>query len=247
VVERIEEEVKEGCLKNTKLFMFTDNLTALAAFYPGTLSNKELFEYVCQLKKVEMTAGLKIHMIHISGKCMIRTGINGLSWGSLTEGVMSGIPFLDFFPLNETAFQCSPNLMEEFESMIPFQGLTLLEPRDWFKKGHNIHGWSKNKKGFWNPELKAATYIWQPAPCVAKYVVEELRIARLNCHESCHNFVCPQMFTTKWRKKQLYKVADMVFEIPCGIVNAWDVSQCEPFVVKIVFAVFERQAVAAPQ
>jgi hypothetical protein len=222
-------------------------LTAEAAFYRGTSSNKELFKYVLRLKKLEMTARLKIHMIHILGKRMIGTGIGGLSRGSLMEGVISGIPFLDFFPLNKTAFERSPNLMEEFESMIPFQDLTLLEPRDWFKKGHNIHGWSKNKKGFWNPELKAATYIWQPAPCVAKYVVEELRIARLKRHESCHNFVCPQMFTTKWRKKQLYIVADMVFEIPCGIVNAWDVSQCEPLVVKIVFAVFERQAVAAPQ
>jgi hypothetical protein len=42
------------------------------------------------------------------------------------------------------------------------------------------------------------------------------------------------MFRTKWRK-QLYKVADMVFEILCGIVNAWDISQCEPLVVEIVF------------
>jgi hypothetical protein len=234
VVEGIEEEVEEGRLKEAELFMFTDNSTAEAAFHRGTSSNKELFELVLRLKKLEMTAGLKIHMIHISGKRMIGTGIDGLSRGSLTEGVMSGIPFLKFFPLNETAFQRAPKLMEEFKSMIPFEDLTLLEPRDWFEKGHDIHGWSKNKKGFWYPELKNGTYIWQPAPSVAKYAVEELRRARLKRHESCHIFVCPRMFTTKWRK-QLYKVADMVFEIPCGVVNAWDVSQCEPLVVGIVF------------
>jgi hypothetical protein len=38
----------------------------------------------------------------------------------------------------------------------------------------------------------------------------------------------------KWRK-QLYKVADLVFEIPCGALPSWDVSQCEPLVVGIVF------------
>jgi hypothetical protein len=42
------------------------------------------------------------------------------------------------------------------------------------------------------------------------------------------------MFTTKWRK-QLYKVADLVFEIPCGAMQNWDGSQFEPLVVGIVF------------
>jgi hypothetical protein len=47
-------------------------------------------------------------------------------------------------------------------------------------------------------------------------------------------FVCPRVFTTRWRN-QLYKVADLVFEIPCGAMNAWDISQHEPLVVGIVF------------
>jgi hypothetical protein len=85
--------------------MFTDNSTAEAAFYRGSLSNKLLFELVLRLKKLEMTAGLKIRLIHISGLRMIADGVDGLSPGSLTEGVMSGIPFLNFFPLNETAFK----------------------------------------------------------------------------------------------------------------------------------------------
>jgi hypothetical protein len=51
-----------------------------------------------------MSAGLKIHLIHVSGLQMIETSIGGLSRGSLTEGAMAGIPYLDFFPPNETAF-----------------------------------------------------------------------------------------------------------------------------------------------
>jgi hypothetical protein len=67
VVEGIKAEVEEGRLRNAELFMFTDNSTAEAAFYRGTLSNKELFKLVLRLKKLEMTAGIKIHLIHISG------------------------------------------------------------------------------------------------------------------------------------------------------------------------------------
>jgi hypothetical protein len=42
------------------------------------------------------------------------------------------------------------------------------------------------------------------------------------------------MFTTRWQK-QLYKVADLVFEIPCGVLPEWDDSQYKPLVVGIVF------------
>jgi hypothetical protein len=234
VVESIEDQVIEGRLKQAELFMFTDNSTAEAAFYRGSSSNKALFELVLRLKKLEMSAGVKIHLIHISGRRMIADGVDGLSRGCLTEGVMAGIPFLDFFPLNETAFERSPTLLEEFKTMLPLDDPHVLEPADWFKKGHNIRGWYKNNKGFWYPHLSPGTYIWQPAPAVAKYAIEELRKARLKRHDSCHVFVCPRIFTTKWRK-QLYKVANLVFEIPCGSFDAWEYSQHEPLVVGIVF------------
>ncbi len=78
---------------------------------------------------------------------MIKAGIDGLSRGSLTEGVMAGIPYLDFFSLKETAFKRSPLLIDDFKDMIPFEDVMVLKPRDWFEKGHDIHGWTKNKRG----------------------------------------------------------------------------------------------------
>ena len=36
-----------------------------------------------------------------------------------------------------------------------------------------------------------------------------------------------------WRK-QLHKVADFVFDLPCGALPKWDVSHHEPLVVGIV-------------
>jgi hypothetical protein len=234
VVESIEDQVDQGKLNNAELFMFTDNSTAEAAFYRGSSSNKALFELVLRLKKLEMSAGLRIQLIHIAGLRMIDNGVDGLSRGCLTEGVMAGTPYLNFFPLNETAFERSPRLLDDFKQMLPFDDIALLEPADWFEKGHDIRDWIKNKKGFWYPVLEAGTYIWQPAPAVAKYAVEELRKARLKRHDSCHVFVCPRVFTTKWRK-QLYKVADLVFEIPVRSLPSWESSQCEPLVVGIVF------------
>jgi hypothetical protein len=83
---------------------------------------------------------------------MIETGIDGLSRGSLTEGVMAGIPYLDFFPLNKTAFERSPQLLDDFKDMIPIEDVMVLKLRDWFEKGHDIHGWTKNKRGLTSQE-----------------------------------------------------------------------------------------------
>jgi hypothetical protein len=71
-----------------------------------------------------------------------------VSRGSLTKGVMLGIPFLNFFPLNEMAFERSPELLNKFKAMLPDTEPIVLEPKDWFGKGHDIHGWYKNKKNF---------------------------------------------------------------------------------------------------
>jgi hypothetical protein len=42
-----------------------------------------------------MSAGLKIHLIHILGHLMVADGVDGLSRDYLTEGVMVGICWSD--------------------------------------------------------------------------------------------------------------------------------------------------------
>ncbi len=112
LVESIEYEVERGTLQNAELFMFTDNSTAEAAYYRGSSKNKKLFELVLRSRRLEMTAGLRIHVIHISGKRMIGHGADGLSRGNLTEGVMAGQNFLDFFPLERPVLDRSPILLD---------------------------------------------------------------------------------------------------------------------------------------
>lgn len=48
------------------------------------------------------------------------------------------------------------------------------------------------------------------------------RKARLKCQSSTQIFVCPRLITPSWRK-QLSKVAHVVFEIPAGFIAAWRV------------------------
>jgi hypothetical protein len=150
-----------------------------------------------------MTAGLEIYVIHISGKRMIGHGTNGLSRGNLTEGVMVGMNFLEFFPLEKTALEQSPELLETIRNWFPGEPLEVLHPAaDWFEKGHDIRGWKRGCHLNY-PIIESGAYLWQPAPAAGKFAVEELRRARLKS--------------------------------PCGALDTWDDSHCEPLVVAIIF------------
>jgi hypothetical protein len=115
-------------------------------------------------------------------------------------------------------------------------------PNDWFERGHNIAGWERESPpswsplspGFWYPELKSGCYVWEPPPAAAQFAVKELRKARLKRQLSTHIFVCPRLLAPSWRR-HLSKVADVVFEIPAGMITAWDATSHKPPVVGIVF------------
>ena len=111
-----------------------------------------------------------------------------------------------------------------------------LAPEDWFEKGHGIMGWVKPNKGtgWWYPKLEKGEFLWTPPPAAALVAVEELRKARLKRHDSVHCFVVPRLMTTSWLK-QLNKVSDILFEVPCNDKHFWTSSQHEPLVVGIVF------------
>lgn len=239
LVESVEAEAEAGHLLNTELFLFTDNSTAEAVFYRGTSSNRKLFNLVLRLRRIEMACGLVLHVIHCAGTRMQAQGSDGLSRGNLTEGVMSGKGFLDYIPIHKSAFERSKDLERCFRGLFPGRKVEVLEPKDWFERGHDIKSWYRDSnlektRGLWFPNLEPGTFVWHPAPAAAKTAVEELRKARLKRQESTHIFVCPRLMTPHW-KKQLGKVTDCLFEIPVNSVPEWDSSQHEPLVVGIVF------------
>ena len=105
LVEHVEEAAKDGGLDGAELFLYTDNSTAESAFFNGSSSSQDLDELILRLKKVDAGNEMLLHFIHIAGTRMIALGIDGLSCGSLLEGVMVNPSVLDLVPLHLSAFQ----------------------------------------------------------------------------------------------------------------------------------------------
>ena len=83
--------------------MFTDNTTTEAAYQNGALSSPEFFELVIRLRKLELYSGLRLHIIHITGMCIIEQVTDILSQGDQLEGVPSGVNVLNFLPIHDSA------------------------------------------------------------------------------------------------------------------------------------------------
>jgi hypothetical protein len=99
LVDTVSEEARAGRLRDCEFFLFTDNSTAESCFYWGNSKSCNLHALVLKLRTLEMTYGMTIHVVHISGKRMIAQGTDGCSHGSLIEGVMAGADMLSFVNL----------------------------------------------------------------------------------------------------------------------------------------------------
>jgi hypothetical protein len=226
LVEALEHAETRGELREAVVFLCTDNSTAEAAIYKGTSSNRALFDLVLRLKKLEMRSGCQILVSHVAGKRMIAQGTDGVSRGSLMEGVMAGKPMLSFFPFHLSAAERSPGLLPWIRSWIGEEA-ELLTPEGWFERGHDVVGGRINAEGMWMPELQQGVFVWAPPPAAADAAIEELRKARHKRQNSTHIVVVPRLMTPLWRK-HLHKAADLVLEIPAGCGAAWAKEMFEP-------------------
>jgi hypothetical protein len=127
------------------MFMMTDNSIAEACFYCVPSGSKKLFELVLHLHKLEMMAGMVLHIVHVAGTRMIAQGTEGLSCGDLLEDVMKGEDFSIFVLLYLSALDQLPELEGWLQGMYPHGTLERLAPEDWFQKGHDIRSWYKNR------------------------------------------------------------------------------------------------------
>ena len=145
LLDGLERAAKDYSLSGLELFIFTDNSTAEGAFWKGTSKSKLLSRIALQMRQLEMKYDLIIHVIHVSGKRMIKQGTDGLSRADQSTGVMFGKAMEEFIPLNETALERSPSLetclrlnLEEFD-------FKCLKPEGWFDGHHDF-----------------SNYIWAP-------------------------------------------------------------------------------------
>ena len=142
LVSTMKRLAKETLLSDCEIFIFTDNLTAEAAFWKGNSKSRKLFELILELKELEFRNDFILHVIHVSGKRMIEQGTDGLSQGDHSQGVMLGKPMIDFVPLNLSAFDRSPSLKAWLEKVTTGSKFFWLNPKGWFsvanKKGNFI-------------------------------------------------------------------------------------------------------------
>ena len=139
---------------------------------------------------------------------------------------------LSFIPTNKTPLQQAPELLEWIESWSG-PNLEILEPRDWYIRGHDLIDGSYDQTGFWRWKVKKGTFLWQPPPAAADVALEELRRARHKRQDSLHIFIVHRLMAPEWRK-QLYKAVDVVFEIPADSPG-WPGRLHEPLMIGLLF------------
>lgn len=240
LLDTLETMGANGELSGVEVFLFTDNATAEAAYGRGSSSSEGLFLMVKRLKLMEMLYQSRIHVIHVSGKRMIGQGTDGLSRGSLQDGVMQGDDMLGFIPLHKNALERASRLTEWLRVHVTCEeegGLEFLDPEGWYERGHDIIGGTYNCDGMWLPTCRKGMYVWSPPPCVAAQCLEQLRIARHKRQVSTHVFVCPRVMAMVWQR-QLYRSADLVLQLPAGN-NIWSSEQYEPLFIGIYFPFLE--------
>jgi hypothetical protein len=165
-----------------------------------------------------MDTGAHFHVLLIAGRRMITQGTDGLSRGSLSEGVLSGSSMLAFLPFHRSALDRSPLLRCWIESWASSDGthLSFLSPLEWFTLGHT-----------------ARRSIWTPPPAAADAALFELSKAVRKRPHLSHIIIIPRLMTACWRRL-FGKLCDLQFTIPLGS-PFWPLSQFEPLVVGIIF------------
>jgi hypothetical protein len=157
LVQRLETFAQAHLGAAIEFFMFTDNYATYCAYLRGTSYSPILFDLVLRLRKLELHAGWKIHVIHISGTRMISQGTDGLSQGDMRTGVMGGADMLTFIPLALTAVEQQPELMEWVDSWWGTGNTSWLTPEGWYAGSGRI-----------------GTYMWCPPTAADDAELEQL-------------------------------------------------------------------------
>jgi hypothetical protein len=168
------------------------------------------------LKKLEMDYDILLHVIHVSGKCMIHQGTDGLLRADRTTGVMQGIRMEEFVPLHLTGLDRSSKLRGWLDSVLEGLAATFLTTEGWFETGHG-----------------AGMYVWAPALAAAEVVVEQLGKARLKRPQAMHLIVVPRLMTGRWRR-HLTRGLDFNFRVEWE--DVWPIKeQFEPLLIFVCF------------
>jgi hypothetical protein len=104
-------------------------------FLEGLFQSRKLFDLILELKMIEMEYDLILHIVHVSGRHMIRQGSDGLSREDHSQGVMTGASMESFIPLHKTSIERDERLGRWLDDIT--RGFQLLEPEGWFLTAHS--------------------------------------------------------------------------------------------------------------
>jgi hypothetical protein len=144
-------------------------------------------------------------------------GVDGLSRGDLTGGVMVGDKYLSFLPLNETVLERAPEFREGFSKGLLGQGWRWLDTEGWFEAAF---------------EDDCGKFVWCPPPALADIALEQMCEVKHVHPNTTHVFLCPALMTADWRK-QLLKAADCCVTLLQG-APLWVAKQHEPVVCALI-------------
>jgi len=138
LADALEEMGRQGNLKNTEVFLFTDNSTSEAAYFNGTSQSPKLFKLIILIRCLEMYFGAHINVCHIAGKRMIAQGSDGLSRGNLNIGVIVGKKMLDFVPIHPSCLDRCDAFKAWLLEWMGEDPIEFLTPKQWFARGHDL-------------------------------------------------------------------------------------------------------------
>jgi hypothetical protein len=147
-----------------------------------------------------MHGDFTLHVFHVSGTCMITSGIDGLSRGDKLEGVTRGESMAKFVPIHLDPFTRSPSLKDWVDSWWDegYGKLKFMEPEDWF-----------------SDSMSKGNFLWNVAPAAGQIAIEQLCTHVHRRPESLHIVLIPRLCTAMWRK-QAGKVADLILHVQPG-------------------------------
>jgi hypothetical protein len=161
---------------------------------------------------IEMENDLILHVVHVSGKRMIRQGSDGLSRADHSQGVMTGASMESFIPLHQSALERDTRLEKWLGDVTRGLDFQVLDPSGWFSTAH-----------------AQGNFIWTPPPAAADVVMEQLSHARHKRPESLHIVVVPRLMTGRWRRLMIRRTDGYARLLASDV---WPLSdQCEPLLI----------------
>ncbi len=232
VAERLEELNASRSLVDYKVFVLTDNSAFKGACYKGQLASKELSDIIFRLYKAQKDGGLILHVLHISAKRMKATGVDSLSRGDHTKGMMSGDNPMSFLPFHLGADAQSQSRDGKWaRSWWRTKDSALVTSTGWDWENLPLQEIGPDNM-FELKEVKAAR-LWMLPPMAMEVATELLWEDKLAHPQWPHVFCVPHLMTHMWRR-DLGKNAVVLFLVPAG-VPFWGAAQFEPLIVAIIF------------